>query len=52
MFDAAASALLGMAWRPELTIEEIPAPQRIAPQAVAIAADVDDADDEVGDFFG
>lgn len=48
MFDAAASALLGMAWRPELTIEEIPAPQRIAPQAVAIAADVDDADDEVG----
>ena len=48
MFDVAAAALLGMAWRPELTIEEIPAPQRIAPQAVAIAADVDDADDEVG----
>lgn len=48
MFDAAASALLSMPWRSELTIEEIPAPQRIAPHAVAIAADVDDAEEELG----
>jgi hypothetical protein len=37
-----------MPWRPELTIEEIPAPQRIAPHAVAIAADVDESGEEVG----
>lgn len=37
-----------MQWRPELTVEEIPAPQRIAPYSVAIAADVADGDDEVG----
>lgn len=48
MFDEAASALLGMAWRPELTVEEIPAPQRIAPQGVAIAADIDDRGEEAG----
>lgn len=48
MFDEAAASLLRMAWRPEVTIEEIPAPQRIAPHAVAVAADVDVAGDEVG----
>lgn len=48
MFDEAAASLLGMVWRPELTVEEIPAPQRIAPYAAAIAADVDVADEEVG----
>ena len=48
MFDDAAATLLAMPWRPELTIEEIPAPQRIAPQAVAIAADVDESGEEVG----
>ncbi|WP_282005470.1 DUF3000 domain-containing protein [Propioniciclava sinopodophylli] len=48
MFDEAAASLLGMAWRPELTVEEIPAPQRIAPFAAAIAADVDAAGEEVG----
>ena len=48
MFEEAASSLLGMAWRPELTVEEIPAPQRIAPFAAAIAADVDFHGVEVG----
>ncbi len=48
MFDDAAATLLAMVWRPELTMEEIPAPQRIAPQAIAVAADVDEAGEEVG----
>lgn len=48
MFDEAVSAVMAVTWRPELTVEEIPAPQRIAPQAIAIAADVDFAGDEVG----
>lgn len=39
---------MGVAWRPELEIEEIPAPQRIAPFAVAISADVTAAGTEVG----
>jgi len=33
-------------WRPELVIEEIPAPQRIAPYAVAISAEVQGEDGE------
>ncbi len=48
LFDEAAASLLGMVWRPELTVEEIPAPQRIAPFASAIAADVAVAEEEVG----
>lgn len=48
LFDEAAASLLGMVWRPELSVEEIPAPQRIAPYAVAIAADVDHDEQEVG----
>ena len=48
LFDEAAASLLGMVWRPELTVEEIPAPQRIAPFAAAIAADVDSDEEEVG----
>lgn len=39
-FDTAASSLLQAVWRPEFSVEEIPAPQRIAPYSVAIAADV------------
>lgn len=35
-------------WRAELCVEEIPAPTRIAPHAVAISADVVAAGDEVG----
>jgi len=48
LFDDVTSALLAMPWRPELAIEEIPAPQRIAPHAVAIAADVLDGADDIG----
>ncbi len=48
MFDDATAAMTSMQWRPELTIEEIPAPQRIAPFALAISADVDDGEREVG----
>ena len=40
LFDEAASAVMSMAWRPELIIEEIPAPQRIAPHALALEAEV------------
>lgn len=48
LFDDATAAVMGVTWRPELTIEEIPAPQRIAPYAVAIAADVEVDDEELG----
>lgn len=48
LFDEAVNALLSLPWRSELAVEEIPAPQRIAPYAVAIAADVEVGDDELG----
>lgn len=48
LFDAAVAALMGVGWRPELVVEEIPAPQRIAPYAVAIGADVQAAGTELG----
>lgn len=48
LFDDATAAVMAVTWRPELTIEEIPAPQRIAPYAVAIAADVDVDEEELG----
>jgi hypothetical protein len=35
-------------WRPEMQIEEIPAPQRIAPHAAALTADVVVAGEDVG----
>lgn len=47
-FEAAVAAVMALPWRAELTVEEIPAPQRIAPHAAAIAADVDVHGDEVG----
>ncbi len=40
--------LLTASWRPELSVEEIPAPQRIAPFSAAITADVLIGGDEVG----
>ncbi|MBK9696908.1 MAG: DUF3000 domain-containing protein [Propionibacteriaceae bacterium] len=40
--------MMVMPWRTELVIEEIPAPQKIAPFAVAISADVVVGDDDVG----
>lgn len=48
LFEAAAASLTGMPWRPELIVEEIPAPQRIAPFAVAISAEVEVDDTEIG----
>ncbi len=39
-FDAVMYEVLHHSWRRELEVDEIPAPQRIAPMAVAIAADV------------
>jgi DUF3000 family protein len=47
-FRRAASDLLSATWRPELVVEEIPAPQRIAPYAAAVSADVILNDAEVG----
>lgn len=41
-------AILGMSWRAELKVEEIPAPQKIAPFAVAISAEVEIDDEELG----
>lgn len=48
LFDEVVRALMGVPWRPELDVEEIPAPQRIAPYAVAIGADVAIGDEELG----
>jgi hypothetical protein len=47
-FRRAVRDLLSASWRPELLVEEIPAPQRIAPFSAAITADVLVAGDEVG----
>jgi hypothetical protein len=41
-------ALAAATWRPELAVEDIPAPQRIAPWSAALTADVLVGDDEVG----
>ncbi len=47
-FRRALDALASATWRPELAVEDIPAPQRIAPFSAAVTADVVVADDEVG----
>jgi hypothetical protein len=39
---------LSATWRPELVVEEIPAPQRIAPYSAALSAEVLLAGEEVG----
>ena len=48
VFRKAAHELFAASWRPELVVAEIPAPQRIAPYAAAIAADVVLNGDEIG----
>lgn len=48
LFDVAVQAILTMSWRPELKVEEIPAPAKIAPFAVAISAEVELNDEELG----
>jgi hypothetical protein len=40
--------LLAATWRPELVVDQMPAPQRIAPFSAAISADVLVGDEEVG----
>ena len=47
-FRRAVEALSSAPWRPELAVEEIPAPQRIAPWSAALTADVLVGEDEVG----
>lgn len=47
-FERAVADLDAALWRSELQVEEIPAPQRIAPYSAAITADVVIAGDEVG----
>ena len=45
-FAEAVSQLRGARFRPEVFVEEMPAPQRIAPHAAAVSADVTvDGDD-------
>lgn len=48
LFRRVAAELAAAPWRAELQVEEIPAPQRIAPHAAAITADVVIADREIG----
>lgn len=45
-FDRIRTAIADFRWRPELQVEQIPAPQRIAPHAYAIEASVVTAGDE------
>jgi hypothetical protein len=51
-FRRAVAALRGARLRPEIVLQEAPAPQRLAPWAVALTADViaDDADDDAEDL--
>ncbi len=47
-FRRAVAELTAAAWRPELAVEEIPAPSRIAPYSVALSADVSVGEAELG----
>lgn len=47
-FRAAVEAMRAAPLRPEVSCEEMPAPQRIAPHSTALSADVTVEDDEVG----
>lgn len=42
------ASLRALTWRPELHVEEIPAPQRIAPFSVAVAADLETEAEDLG----
>lgn len=46
-FSRAVTELAEATWRPELVIGDLPAPQKIAPYAVAVSADVIVGDDEL-----
>ena len=47
-FQAALASLRGVRLRPEIQLDEAPAPQRLAPYAVALTADVLEGDEEIG----
>lgn len=47
-FERALRTLREVRFRPELSIEEAPAPQRLAPHAVALTAEFIEDDDELG----
>ncbi len=47
-FRAVLAELRAVRWRAELSVEEIPSPQRIAPYSVALDAELADGDDVVG----
>jgi hypothetical protein len=49
VFRRAVAGLSGVALRPELVISELPAPQRLAPHAVALHASVVRSGDELAD---
>jgi len=42
------TAIVGMSWRPELSVEEIPAPAKIAPFSVAISGEVEVGGEDLG----
>lgn len=46
-FDRVVDAVVAMTWRREVLVEEIPAPQKIAPLAFALSADVMIGDTEL-----
>lgn len=46
-FERALASLRSAALRPEVTVEETPAPQRLAPHAVAMLGEVLEGDDEL-----
>ena len=48
LFQEVVNVIVGMSWRPELSVEEIPAPAKIAPFSVAISAEVEVGGDDVG----
>lgn len=48
LFAEVVRIMLARTWRPEFSVEEIPAPQKIAPFAAAISADVVIGEDELG----
>jgi hypothetical protein len=47
-FRRAVADLMAAPWRPEIEIEQIPAPQRIAPFSAAVTADVTVGGEDVG----
>lgn len=46
-FAQVAALVRDFSWRPEMAVEEIPAPQRIAPHAIALEADVSERRDHI-----